>query len=81
MRGQLLLGTGISRQVVNNSTVHHILFYLGFYSLPFFLTIIITFNFTSITKLPFFQPVGFSFSRFPSPSHQSRGAGKQLHGA
>lgn len=81
MRGQLLLGTGISQQVVNNCIVHHMLFYLGFYSSPFFITITITFYFVSITKPSLFQPMDFSFSLFPSPTHQSRGEGMQLRGA
>lgn len=57
-RGQLLLGMGISQQVVNNCTVHHMTFYLGFYVSPFFITL----YFISVTNLSLFQPMGFSFS-------------------
>lgn len=68
MRGQLLLGTGIGEHVVNNYTVYHMLFYLGFYFSPFF----ITFYFISVTNLSLFQP-SFSFPQVPSPFHQGEG--------
>lgn len=71
--GQLLLGTSIGQQVMNNCTVHHMIFTLNFISLPFSLHLTLF----QLLICPCSSPWVFPFPNFPLLPTRAEGQGSR----